>query len=113
MPVSISISDLNREFNTQTLLHEIQTAVQKKVPEFAGQVEYHVRADEKISVSLPGIVGLLEIELDDSITVHVYCSMYGTLEKLRISLGVLDYLTEKYEGEYDTDEIRLLRSLLG
>ncbi len=113
MPVSISIYDLNREFDAKTLFEEIQDAVEAKIPEFAEQIGYRVRDDEKISVHMEGVKGLLEIELDDTTAVHLYCSMLDTLEKLRISLAVLDHLTERYGGEYDKDEIRLLRSLLG
>ncbi len=113
MPISISIYDLNRELNFKVLAEEVQDAIETKVPEFADQVTFHLRDDEKIAVHMTGITGLLEIELDDTTMVHLYCSMHNTLEKLRIALGVLDYLTEKYGGEYDKDEVRLLRALLG
>lgn len=113
MPVSLSVYDLNRELTFKQLIEEVRVAVETKVPEFAEQVEYHIRDDEKISVHMPGITGMLEIELDDLTMVHMYCSMHNTLEKLRIALGVIEYLTEKYGGEYDKDEIRLLGSLLG
>jgi hypothetical protein len=113
MPASLSVYDMNREFTFKQLIEEVQDAVEMKVPEFAEQVEYHLRDDEKISVHMPGITGILEIELDDLTAVHLYCSMHNTLEKLRIALGVIEYLTEKYGGEYDKDEVRLLNALLG
>lgn len=113
MPVSLSVYELNRELTFKQLIEEVQDAIEMKVPEFVEQTELHLRNDEKISVHMPGIMGLLEIELDDPTTVHMHCSMHNTLEKLRIALSVIEYLTEKYGGEYDKDEIRLLRSLLG
>lgn len=113
MPVSILVSDLKRELDIQMLLKEIQKAVKQRTPQFANCVEYRVRDDEKIAISLPGVFGLLEIELDDTTMVHMYSSMLCNLEKLQICLAVLDHLTEKYGGDYDKEEIHVLRKLMG
>ena len=110
--LSISVDNLNTDLNSKELITIVQDAIENYVAGIASEVEYHLRGDGMVSVWLDGSSGLLEVSLDDTTSLHMHCSLANDLQKLRLALGIVDFLHGQLGGDYDECEYKLLRSLL-